>query len=165
MKGFIYFIIFFIIFFVAFLGSMAGMVLLIPFGLLVQESIILPITMLVSALPATLAAGWVGSAFRFNGQRTNLKAAVVAVEKTAVLLALFQFIDATFNMIRLSPTFLVALVSSMILASSAVIATGRHRQQDTTLRQDVKLTLQLLAIVPIVPIVVLFATWLGLTSA
>ena len=156
---------YFILFLAAFLGSMFGMVLLIPFGLLVQESIILPITMLVAALPAALAAGWVGNAFRLNGQRTHLKAAVLSVEKTAVFLAIFQFIDVTFNLVRLSPLFLVALVSSVVLALSAAVAAGRHRQQETTLRQDVKLTLQLLTIVPIVPFSILLATWLGLTSA
>ncbi len=87
------------IFFAAFLGSMIGMIMLIPFGLLVGESIILPITMLVAALPVALAASWVGNAFHLQGQRTQLKAVVLSVEKTAVFLAIFQFLNVTFEMV------------------------------------------------------------------
>lgn len=156
---------YFIIFLAAFIGSLGAMILLIPFGLLVKEAIILPITMLVAALPAALTAGWVGNAFRLNGQQTHLKAAVLAVQKTAVFLAIFQFIDSTYSLIVLSPLFMVALVASVVLALSSVIATARFRQQEATLRQDIRLTLKLLAIVPVVPGVVLVATWLGLTTA
>lgn len=156
---------YFTLFFAAFLGSMIGMIILIPFGLLVQKSIILPIIMLVAAIPAALAAGWVGNALDLHGQQTQLKTMVLSVEKTAVFLAIYQFLDATFYLFRLSPPALMALAASVVLALSSVIAAVRYRQQESSIRQDVKLTLKLLAIIPIVPCVILFATWLGLTSA
>ncbi len=150
------------IFFAAFFGSM---IILIPFGLLVQESIILTVTMLVAAIPAALAAGWVGNAFGLNGQRSQLKAVVQSVGKTAVFLAIFQFLNVTFSLILLSSLFMVALVASFVLALSSVIATVRYRQHDKTVSQDIRLTLLLMAVIPVVPCGVLFATWLGLTNA
>ena len=135
------------IFLAAFLGSMLGMIMLLPFGLIIRESIILPVTMLVAAIPAALAAGWVG------GQRGRLKAILLSVGKTAVFLAIFQLLNITFLWITFSPLIWLAVAASAVLAISSIIATMRHRQQSDPFKQSIKSMLLLLAFVPVLLLV------------
>jgi hypothetical protein len=149
----------------ALLGAAVGVFFVLPFGLIVVEYIIFPLSLAVAAVLASLAAGWVGNRLAADHTRTQLLPVVWATLAAAVVLAVLFLANAALRLVILGPVFYPGLVCALVLALAATIAAGRFRGRQTA-GGDIRLTLLLLvAAVAGVPLVVFLAWLAGLAGA
>jgi hypothetical protein len=123
----------------AFLSSLAGLVVLLPLGLILDQVIVYPLAFGVAALLAALAAGWAGTLLAPGATRTRLLPVVVAAEAAAAVLVLAVLVflawaDTLRPRVRLAPT--GRRDSASALASAAAASTCLRSSAGNT-RDDV----------------------------
>ena len=155
----------------ALLGSLAGVLVVLPLGLVAAELVVFPLTIGVAALLAALAVGWAGSLLAPDGSRTRLlptvrAAGAMATVVAALLLAYLALAERVLPRVLAVPPIVLGAVSALLLAAGATAATWRYRTAERRLARDVRLTLALLALAGAsVPAVLVAASLVGLTGA
>jgi hypothetical protein len=148
------------------IGSLIGLFLILPLGLIVVEFVSFPLALGMGALLAALGAGWAGTLLATDGARTRLWPVVGVAEVTALLLALLFLASAALGMALLGPWLVIGVACSVMLALSATLATGRFREARQQASANGRLTLALLGLaVVLVPTVIWVASRFGLTGA
>lgn len=135
----------------ALLGSMVGMILVLPFGLVVSEVVIFPVAAAISALLAALCGGWAATGLAPDRSRTRLLPAVGASEVVAVLVAMLLlaylgFSQAALPRVVAVPPLMLGTAAAVVLAVGATLAAWRFRSAEGRTPDDVRLTLVLLAL-------------------
>jgi hypothetical protein len=150
----------------ALIGSMLGLILLLPLGLVVHELVIFPLALSIAALLAAIGGNWAGNWLTRDQTRTRLLPVVGVAEATAAALVLLFMAVAVLRVRILGPLLGVAVVWALTLALAATIATWRFRTAPSLVARDGRLTLLLLgATIMLVPSVVFLAWTFGLTGA
>jgi len=145
--------------------SVVGTFLILPLGLIVSEYVVFPLALGVTAVLASLGAGWAGNFLAGDGTRTQLTQVVGITLLTAAALAALFLINAGLRLVILGPVFYLGLTCALVLALAAALATWRMRSTQRGTR-DGLLTLGLLAVVVASVPVVVFIAWLaGLAGA
>ncbi len=153
-------------FLAALIGSVIGLIAILPLSLGVHELVIFPLALAVSALFAALAAGWVGTWLATDGSRTQLMSTVASMEAMAALLAVTFIALLTLQVTFFMPPIRFIAIGSLLLALAASVATvrSRHSAQDSS--ADVRLTVMLLLVAVVsVPLVIFLASLFGMTGA
>jgi hypothetical protein len=150
--------------------STIGIFLVLPFGLVVHELVILPLALLVGALLAAIGASWAASQLASDQTRTRLQPVVAFAEAGAVLVALMLIImsigDATRPENVLPPPGTIGIAVSLVLALDVTLAAWRFRgTQSETAGQGRLMALLLAVAVVCIPLVIVVASLFGLTGA
>lgn len=147
-------------------GSLVGLILILPLGLIVLEWIIFPLALMIAAILAALGTGWAGTYLAHDETRTRLEPVVGSTVVVAVVLALLFLVLVSVGVASFGPLFVPALLFSAILALSASIATWRYRRPRQNSAGDGRLTVALLVLATVsVPCVVFLAASFGLAGA
>jgi hypothetical protein len=153
-------------FFAAFAASVAGLFLVLPFGLIASEYVILPLAMGVAGVLGTIAASWAGNYMAGDGTRTHLYRTAAAVETAAAVIAGVVLIISAIRGSLFGPWFYIALVCSVLLAAAAASAVGRFRvPAGSGFREWAQTGLLFLIAVVAIPATLFVAWLLGLTGA
>jgi hypothetical protein len=150
----------------AWLGSIIGLVLVLPLGLIVAEWLIFPLALVVAALLAALSAGWAGTFLARDQTQTDLLPVISVTEAVAVGIALIFLLLVRLGVASFGPLIIPIVIFSLILALSASVATWRFRHSEQSLSSEVKRTVLLLVLVVVsVPGIVFLASLFGLAGA
>ncbi|MCL4302269.1 MAG: hypothetical protein KJ077_41660 [Anaerolineae bacterium] len=150
----------------AWLGSIIGLILVLPLGLIVAEWLIFPLALVIAALLAALGAGWTGTFLARDQTRTNLVPVISLTEAVAVGVALIFLMMVRLGMASFGPLIFPAVIFSLILTLSASAATWRFRHPKQASGGEVKLTVILLVLAVVsVPGVIFLASLFGLAGA
>jgi hypothetical protein len=150
----------------AWFGSIIGLILVLPLGLIVVEWLIFPLALVVAALLAALGAGWASTFLARDQTQTDLLPVIGVTEAVAVGVALIFLLLVRLGVASFGPLIIPAVIFSLILALSASVATWRFRSPKQDTRSEVKLTVLLLVLVVVsVPGVVFLASLFGLAGA
>ncbi len=134
------------IFIMALLGSVLGLILLLPLGLVVHELVIFPLALSAAALLAAIGGSWAGNWLTRDQTRTRLLPVVGVAEATAAVLVLIFMAVAALRVRILGPLIGVAVVWGLTLAFSVVSATWRFRAAQHRATHDGRLTVVLLGV-------------------
>jgi hypothetical protein len=150
----------------AWFGSIVGLFLVLPLGLIAAEWIIFPLGLAIAALLAALSAGWAGTLLARDQTQTQFWPVIWVTEAVAIGLALIFLLLVRLGTASFGPLIIPILIFSLILALCAGTATWRFRSARQNTRRDVKLTVALLVLAVVsVPVVILIASLFGLTGA
>jgi hypothetical protein len=151
-------------------GGIIGTFLVLPFGLVVHELVILPLALLLGALLAAIGASWAASQLASDQTRMRLLPVVASAEigaaLAALILAALYFVDAAQPASLLPPPGTIGIAASLVLALDVTLAAGRFRgTQRETVGQG-RLTALLLVVALVgVPAVIVVAALFGLAGA
>lgn len=155
-----------VIFGAALLSSSAGLVLLIPLGLVVSELVVYPLALFVAALLAALSATWTQRALAGAGPPARLWPVLGLTEAGAAMLVALWFAAVALNVVVWGPVIVSALASSLVLALSATAAAFTCRGPADAEQDDKRTTLGLLVLALLsVPVVLFAASLFGLAGA
>jgi hypothetical protein len=150
----------------AWLGSIIGLVLVLPLGLIVVEWLIFPLALAVAALLAALSAGWTGTLLAQDQSLTRLLPVIGITEVVGIGVAPIFLIMVRLGMASFGPLIVPAVIFSLILTLSASAATWQFRSPKQGTGSEVKLTVMLLVLAVVsVPGVVFLASLFGLAGA
>ena len=150
----------------AWLGSIIGLILVLPLGLIVAEWLIFPLALVIAALLAALSAGWAGTFLARNQTQTYLRPVIGITEVVAIGVALIFLLMVRLGVTGFGPLIVPAVIFSLILSLSASAATWRFRRSKQGTGSEVKLTVALLVLAVVsLPGVVFLASLLGLAGA
>lgn len=150
----------------AWFGSMIGLILVLPLGLIVAEWLIFPLALVIAALLAALGAGWAGTFLARDQTQTRLQHVIGLTEVVGIGVALIFLLMVRLGIIGFGPLIVPAVIFSLILTLSASVATWRFRRPKQSTGSEVKLTVMLLVLAVVsVPGVVFLASLLGLAGA
>lgn len=148
------------------LGSLLGLVLVLPLGLIVVEWLIFPLALLIAALLAALSAGWAGTYLARDQTQTNLVPVIGITAALGVGLALLFLWLVRMGRANFGPLIVPVLIFSLILALSAAFATWYSRTVQQHRGRALRLTVILLVLALIsVPGIVFLAARFGLAGA
>src|SRR5688572_11500350 len=120
------------IFAAALASAVIGIFVVLPFGLVVHELVILLLALLVGGLLAGVGASWAGTRLVSGPTRPHLLAVVAASEGVAAVLALIavaiSIADAARPAQLLPPPGLVGSAAGLVLALAATLAALRFRE-------------------------------------
>jgi len=157
-------------FMAALAAGIIGVFVVLPFGLVVHELVILPLALLIGALFSALGASWASSLLARDQTRARivpvLVAAAIGAALIALILALLYVADATRPANILPPPGVQGLAASLALAFATTLAAGRFRgtQRETASQGRLMAALIVVAVIS-VPAVIFVAALLGLTGA
>ncbi len=150
----------------AWLGSVLGLILLLPLGLIVSEWLIFPLALVIAALLAALGAGWAGTYLARDQTQTSLLPVIGITEVAGIGVALVFLLLVKLGMASFGPLIVPIVIFSLILTLTATITTWRFRGPKQNTRGEVKLTVTLLVLAVVsVPAVVFLASLFGLAGA
>jgi len=153
-------------FLAAWAGSVIGLVLILPLGLIAAEWVIFPMSLSIAALLAGLSAGWVGTWLAKDQTHTRLLPVIGATEIMAFSIAVIFLSSAALRTTFLGPWIVIGGVCSLLLALTASGAAWRLRGPIQNAGNEFRLTLVLLGLaLLLVPIIIGSAALLGLTGA
>jgi hypothetical protein len=153
------------------IAAFAAIVLVFPFGLILDERLIYPLALSIAAVFAALAAGWTGTLLAPDRSRTRLLPAVGATFVIAVVLSIgtllfLYWADAQRPRVFALSPFRVAAAAPIALALTAALATTRLRGTPRTTGKDLLLTVGLLALTVVsVPATIALGAAVGLAGA
>jgi hypothetical protein len=151
-------------------GAIIGIFLVLPFGLVVHELVIMPLALLVGGLLASVGASWAASQLARDQTRTRLLPVVAFAEAGAALAALMFAVIYTGDAARpenvLPTPGVIGIAASLVLALDVTLAAWRFRgTQSETASQGRLMALLLAVAVVSVPVVIVVASLFGLTGA
>lgn len=150
----------------AWLGSLIGLFLVLPLGLIVIEWLIFPLALVIAALLAALSAGWAGTYLASNQMQTRLVPVIGVTEIAGIGVALLFLLLVRLGLASFGPLIVPIALFSLVLTLTATIATWRFRGPQQNSGRDAKLTVTLLVLAVVsVPVVVFLASLLGLAGA
>ncbi len=150
----------------AWVGSMLGLVVVLPLGLIVSEWLIFPLGLVIAALLAALSAGWTGTFLARDRTQTRLVPVIGVTVLVGSGLALLFLMGVRVGLASFGPLIVPVAFFSLVLTLSATFATWRFRTSQQGRSQAVKLTIMLLLLAVVsVPGIVLLASRLGLAGA
>jgi hypothetical protein len=150
----------------AWLGSIIGLVLVLPLGLIIAEWLIFPLAGVIAALLAALGAGWAGTFLARDQTQTQLLPAIGVTEAVGIGMTLIFLLMVRLGVASFGPLIVPAVIFSLILTLSAGVATWRFRSLKQSTGSEVKLTVALLVLAVVsVPGVVFLASLFGLAGA
>jgi hypothetical protein len=128
-------------------GTVAGM-LVVPFGLVVVEFIILPLMFGIAALFAALGASWVGILISPDDSSSRILPVVCVSEATAgVMVVLFLIPAVEESMFRyLGSPAMVLVAITVLIGLGASWAAWRFRRPGRRTRKDALMTLGLMGL-------------------
>lgn len=150
----------------AWVGSLIGLVLVLPLGLIVMEWLIFPLALVIAALLAALSAGWAGIYLANDQTQTRLVPVIGVTEVAGIGVALLFLLLVRLGMASFGPLVGPIALFSLVLTLTATMATWRFRAPQQNRGGEVKLTVTLLVLAVVsVPVVVFLASLLGLAGA
>jgi hypothetical protein len=150
----------------AWLGSIIGLILVLPLGLIVAEWIIFPLALAIAALLAALGASWTGTFLTQDQTETRLLPVIEVTEIVGIGMALIFLLMVRLGVTGFGPLIVPAVIFSLILTLSASAATWQFRSPKQGTGSEVKLTVMLLVLAVVsVPSVVFLASLFGLAGA
>ncbi len=136
---------------VTLLGVNIGVMLVLPFGLVVAEFVIWPLALVIGALFAAIAAGWAGNLLAPGRSRflpiagvSEVTAAVVAVLLAAIFVLILPLFPQN-GFIFGSPSFLLGL-GVIFIAMGASWAAWHFRSTERDPARDAAITLGLMVL-------------------
>ncbi len=154
----------------ALMGGLIGLIQIVSLVLVVSPVVTMPLMMGVAGMFAALAAAWAGNLLAPNRSGSRLLPIVGISEITAALLAV-AILSLAMVLEQAGPSapdllLPLLVVSLLVLAAGASLATWRLRYPGRHLRRDALATLGLLALtVVVVAVAVYLAFVLGLVGA
>ena len=125
---------------------------LFVFGLFVPEQVVLPLTLAVATLFAALTAAWVGNLLSPTKTVSRILPIVGVSELAAALLYLIM-IALTVNLaVRWPFPIFPVLVIVLGVALVTSLATWRLRRRERALDKDIRITLGLIALAPLIAV-------------
>jgi hypothetical protein len=150
----------------AWVGSLMGLFLVLPLGLIVVEWLIFPLALLIAALLAALGAGWAGTYLARDQTQTLLLPVISSTVEAAMGLALIFLLSVWVGLTSFGPLIVPVLFFSLVLALIATFATWRFRSPQQNRRTAVRLTVTVLVLAVVsVSGIVFLASLLGLAGA
>jgi hypothetical protein len=157
------------IFTAALASAVIGIFVVLPFGLVVHELVILPLAALVGGLLASAGAIWAGARLMAGPTWPRPLAVVVATESVAAMLALLivalAAVDAPRPAQLLPPPSAIGMAAALALALAASMAALRFREPRGAGSQARLLVMLLGLAVVSLPATIAVAALLGLTGA
>ncbi len=152
-------------FLLALVISLVALVLLLPLGLIAVERISFPLALGVAALLTAVVASWAGNFLAGDQTRTQILKVVGVTELVAAVIVLVVLLSPA-SAALFGPLIYIGLLSALLLAVGATVATAvfRTTNQQPTHERRLTLVLLILAILS-VPVVIAIASLFGLTGA
>jgi len=147
-----------VVFVVTLIVSVAGSLPVFVTGLVVREVVSRPLTLLVMGLIAALTSSWVSNFLSGTSTYSRILRIVAITETVAIVLVFLRM--------QFSPAMVLLVVWGVILSGSAYLAAWRFRSSEYNRRQDIIMSLVLLALAPTTVIITIaIASRFGLTGA
>ena len=147
-----------VVFVVTLIVSVAGSLPVFVTGLVVREVVSRPLTLLVMGLLAALTSSWGSNLLSGNSTYSRILRIVATTETAAILLI--------FLPMQFAPNMALLAVWGVILSVIAYLAAWKFRNSEYNRRQDIIISLFLLALAPTtVVITIVIASRFGLTGA
>jgi hypothetical protein len=157
------------IFAAALAGAVIGVFLVLPFGLVVHELVILPLALLSGGLLAGIGASWAGTWLGSEPTRPRLLMVVAVAEGVAALLALglaaLAIADAGQPAQLMPPPGVVGIAAGLLPALGASLAASRFCEARGAGGQARLIAVLLALAVVSVPVAIAVAALFGLTGA
>ena len=153
-----------ILFIITLVVSVVASMPVFVMGLIVEEVISHPLTLLVMGILAGLTASWMSNRLSRDSTYSRILHIVGATQVIAVLLILLRFVFPFYIM----PTGNKSLLATwgVILSLSACFAARRFRSSELNRKRDIIMTLILLVGMPVVVVATIaIASLFGLTGA
>lgn len=113
----------------AWLGSLIGLFLVLPLGLIVIEWMVFPLALIIAAVLAGLSAGWTGTLLARDQTQTQLLPVIGCTILTGIGLAAIFLVLVQVGIANFGPLLVPIAIFSLILSLSAAVATWRLRQR------------------------------------
>ncbi|MFC2022048.1 hypothetical protein ACFLTR_02385 [Chloroflexota bacterium] len=151
------------VFIITLVVCMAGSAPVFATSVFVQPVISYPLTLLVMGVLAALTSSWMSNLLSSDSTHSRILRIVGATEIVATLLVLLR---GVFYFVQLGPNILWLATWGIVLSLSAYLAAWHFRSSEYNRRQDIIMSLVLLAFaLTVVVVTIAIASGFGLTGA